>query len=31
MGIAWESGYDSAVATAKEDDKLVLAQFHNPY
>ena len=31
MGIAWESGYDAAVVTAKEDDRLVLAQFHSPH
>jgi|MDTC01.2.fsa_nt_gb hypothetical protein len=31
MGIDWKPEYDTAVATAKEDDKLVLAQFHNPY
>ncbi|SVC45243.1 uncharacterized protein METZ01_LOCUS298097 [marine metagenome] len=31
MGIAWQSEYDTAVATAKENDKLVLAQFHSPY
>lgn len=31
MGIAWEPDYDTAVATAKENDTLVLAQFHSPH
>jgi hypothetical protein len=31
MGIAWDPDYDAAVATAKKNDRLVLAQFHSPH
>ena len=31
MPIAWEPTFDSAVAKARETNRLVMAQFHSQY